>query len=303
MEDINGRSSVFGTLHCGVNPGGPVQRVDRDRQRRARLRAAARPASTPTRCEIDRSTSPEQIRCYLDGANYFTVTATRVDATTWADAVDHPFFIIYDLAIGGGFPDAFGGGPNAATVSGGTMIIDSVAVYNKGPATGGGGGRWRRPRDRQHHHRPGRQVRRRGGRRHRRQRRGRPALGLPVRRASTSTGRWSGQRLRTLGRCLDVDRRPARPTARSSSSATATAAARRVGAARPTARCGTRRPAAAWTPPRAPPPTAPGCRSGTATAPPPRASPWVVERQRRRRHDRRCHAGQRPRRQVRRRRR
>ncbi|MDT5031676.1 MAG: hypothetical protein QOC94_1847, partial [Actinoplanes sp.] len=54
------------------------------------------------------------------------------DAKTWADAVDHPFFIIFDLAIGGGFPGAFGGGPNARTVSGGSMKIDYVAVYNKG---------------------------------------------------------------------------------------------------------------------------------------------------------------------------
>jgi beta-glucanase (GH16 family) len=63
-----------------------------------------------------------------------------VDATTWANAVDHPFFIIFDLAMGGGFPAAFGGGPNAATVSGGQMNIDYVAVYNKGPGSGGGGG-------------------------------------------------------------------------------------------------------------------------------------------------------------------
>ena len=33
LEDINGRSSVFGTLHCGSQPGRPVQRVDRHRLR------------------------------------------------------------------------------------------------------------------------------------------------------------------------------------------------------------------------------------------------------------------------------
>jgi hypothetical protein len=47
--------------------------------------------------------------------------------------VDHPFFIIFDLAMGGGFPDAFGGGPNSATVSGGQLNVDYVAVYNKAP--------------------------------------------------------------------------------------------------------------------------------------------------------------------------
>ena len=33
--------------------------------------------------------------------------------------------------MGGGFPNAFGGGPTAATVSGGQMVVDYVAVYNK----------------------------------------------------------------------------------------------------------------------------------------------------------------------------
>ena len=35
--------------------------------------------------------------------------ATAVDATTWAEAVDHSFFIIYDLAMGGGFPTGVSG--------------------------------------------------------------------------------------------------------------------------------------------------------------------------------------------------
>ena len=132
----------LGVRHAALRrqPGRSVQRVDRHRQRRARLLPAARPAYHTYAVQIDRSVSPEQIRWYLDGSNYFTVNANQVDATTWANAVDHPFFIIFDLAMGGGFPAAFGGGPNAATVSGGQMNIDYVAVYNKGPGSGGGGG-------------------------------------------------------------------------------------------------------------------------------------------------------------------
>jgi hypothetical protein len=137
LEDINGRSSVFGTLHCGTNPGGPCNESTGIGSGE-RACSGCQTGYHDYAVEIDRSTSPEQIRWYLDGANYFTVNATQVDATTWANAVDHPFFIIYDLAMGGGFPDAFGGGPNSATVSGGQMNIDSVAVYNKGPGTGTG---------------------------------------------------------------------------------------------------------------------------------------------------------------------
>jgi beta-glucanase (GH16 family) len=139
LEDINARSSVFGTLHCGTNPGGPCNES-------TGIGSGEHPCPGcqtgyhDYAVEIDRSTSPEQIRWYLDGSQYFTVRATQVDATTWANAVDHPFFIIFDLAMGGGFPNAFGGGPNAATVSGGSLNVDWVAVYNKGPGSGGGGG-------------------------------------------------------------------------------------------------------------------------------------------------------------------
>jgi len=139
MEDINGRSSVFSTLHCGVNPGGPCNESTGIGSGE-RACSGCQTGFHDYAVEIDRSMSPEQIRFYLDGNNFYTINANQVDATTWSNAVDHPFFIIYDLAIGGGFPDAFGGGPNASTVSGGKLVIDSVAVYNKAPGSGGGGG-------------------------------------------------------------------------------------------------------------------------------------------------------------------
>ncbi|MHA6764079.1 discoidin domain-containing protein [Streptacidiphilus sp. PAMC 29251] len=141
LEDINSRSSVFGTLHCGVDPGGPCNETSGIGSGEHAC-AGCQTAYHTYAVQIDRSVSPEQIRWYLDGTNYFTVNSSQVDATTWANAVDHPFFIIYDLAMGGGFPAAFGGGPNAATVSGGQMNIDYVAVYNKAPGGGtnpGGG--------------------------------------------------------------------------------------------------------------------------------------------------------------------
>ncbi|MDT5039116.1 MAG: hypothetical protein QOE51_101 [Actinoplanes sp.] len=131
LEDVNSRGSVFGTLHCGVNPGGPCNEssgVGSGEHACAGCQSGLHTYAV----EIDRSRSVEQIRWYLDGRAYFTLSQSRFDAKTWADAVDHPFFIIFDLAIGGGFPGAFGGGPNARTVSGGSMKIDYVAVYNKG---------------------------------------------------------------------------------------------------------------------------------------------------------------------------
>ncbi len=133
MEDVNGRSSVFGTLHCGTDPGGPCDETSGIGSGEQTCSGCQTGYHTYA-VEIDRSTSPEQIRWYLDGTEYFTVDSDQVDATTWADAVDHSFYIIFDLAMGGGFPAAFGGGPNAATASGGQMNVDYVAVYNKPPA-------------------------------------------------------------------------------------------------------------------------------------------------------------------------
>jgi beta-glucanase (GH16 family) len=129
LEDVNGRSSVFGTLHCGTNPGGPCGESTGIGSGEKACGGCQTGFHTYA-VEIDRSSSPEKIRWFLDGRNYFTVSQDRVDDSTWSNAVDHPFFIIFDLAMGGGFPDAFGGGPTSSTVSGGQMKIDYLAVYN-----------------------------------------------------------------------------------------------------------------------------------------------------------------------------
>lgn len=131
MENVNGRSSVWGTLHCGTVSGGPCNET-------TGLSTGEHPCpgcqtSFHTYAvEYDRSTSPEQLRWYLDGVVYHTLTADSVDATTWSNALHHGFFIIFNVAMGGGFPAAFGAPvPTDATVSGRPMLIDYVAVYTK----------------------------------------------------------------------------------------------------------------------------------------------------------------------------
>jgi beta-glucanase (GH16 family) len=79
--------------------------------------------------EYDRSVSPEQLRWYLDGVNIFTVNSNQVGATTWNNALHHGFFIILDVAMGGGFPAAFGGGPTLSTTSGVPLLVDYVRVF------------------------------------------------------------------------------------------------------------------------------------------------------------------------------
>jgi hypothetical protein len=73
------------------------------------------------------------LRFLKDGVVEFTVNENQVDLTTWTNAVDHGFFVILDLAIGGAFPNAICGcgSPSASTTSGAGMTVDYVAVYQK----------------------------------------------------------------------------------------------------------------------------------------------------------------------------
>ncbi len=142
MEDINGRSSEFGTLHCGSNPGGPCNETTGIGSGE-RACGGCQTGFHQYAVEYDRSVSPEQLRYYLDGNNFFTVNANQVDATTWNNALHHGFFMILNVAMGGGFPAAFGGGPTGSTQSGVPMLVDYVRVLTSGggsnpPPPGGG---------------------------------------------------------------------------------------------------------------------------------------------------------------------
>ena len=138
LESVNGEQAVYGTMHCGTNPGGPCNETTGLGSGRHALPGAGT-GFHQYAVEWDRSVSPQQIRWYADGANYFTLSQNRVDATTWTNATNHGFFPILNVAIGGGWP----GGPTAATVSGVPMLVDYVGVYAKGggttttPGTGG----------------------------------------------------------------------------------------------------------------------------------------------------------------------
>ncbi|HEY3869221.1 MAG TPA: discoidin domain-containing protein [Actinocrinis sp.] len=129
MEDVNGRSETSGTLHCGVAPGGPCNEYTGRTSGMTACPGCQTGYHTYTEI-IDRTQTNEQIRWYLDGTEFWSVSESQVGTATWQAAVDHGFFIIFDLAIGGSFPNADCGctSPNVATSSGGTMSIASVSV-------------------------------------------------------------------------------------------------------------------------------------------------------------------------------
>ena len=132
MENVNGIPASWSTLHCGYIDGGPCNE-------KTGLSSGPVPNSTlgsafhTYSMEYDRSTSPEQLRFYVDGTIVKTVSSDQMDATTWATALHHGFFVIYDVAMGGEFPGAFGQWlPTADTASGKPMLIDYLSVSVKG---------------------------------------------------------------------------------------------------------------------------------------------------------------------------
>ncbi|MFE9419931.1 glycoside hydrolase family 16 protein [Streptomyces griseofuscus] len=137
MENVQGLNKTWATMHCGTSPGGPCNETSGIGNSTACPNTTCQSGFHTFTMEWDRSVSPEAIRFFVDGVNYQTVTANQMDAATWTNATNHGFFVILNVAMGGGFPGAFGGGPTGATEPGHPMVVDYVQVLQ---SSGGGGG-------------------------------------------------------------------------------------------------------------------------------------------------------------------
>jgi hypothetical protein len=127
MEDVNGLNEASQTLHDSANsPGHALM------------------ACPTTGCQtgyntysviINRvNTSAEYLEFLMDGTVESTITEASVGTTAWQDAIDHGFYIIFDLAMGGNYPDGECDctAPTSATSSGASMSVQYVAVYETG---------------------------------------------------------------------------------------------------------------------------------------------------------------------------
>ncbi|MEU6413637.1 glycoside hydrolase family 16 protein [Microbispora sp. NPDC046933] len=138
MENVNGLNTVWATLHCGVNPNGPCNETIGLGNSRACPGSTCQSAFHTYRFEWDRSVSPNQLRWYVDGQQFHSISQSQLDATTWSNMTSHAgYFLLLNVAIGGGFPNGVAGfsTPTSATVSGRPMVVDYVAVWQSG-ATG-----------------------------------------------------------------------------------------------------------------------------------------------------------------------
>ena len=121
-------------------PGRAVQRVQRHRRQPGlpRLDAASRAFHT-YRFEWDRSVSPNQLRWYVDGQQYHTVSQSQV-GEPHLDQHDQPRRLLHPAQRRDGrraSPTASPASarPTAATVSGRPMVVDYVAVCSRGGGT------------------------------------------------------------------------------------------------------------------------------------------------------------------------
>ena len=70
--------------------------------------------------------APNEIRWFVDAQEVFKITPAQIPAgTQWV--YDHPFFMILNLAVGGGWP----GFPDDTTVFPQQLLVDYVRVYQK----------------------------------------------------------------------------------------------------------------------------------------------------------------------------
>src|ERR1700734_2693102 len=127
MEDVNGLNEASQTLHDSAGSSGH-----------------ALIACPTTGCQtgyntysvlINRTnTSAETLEFLMDGTVESTITEASVGTTAWQAAIDHGFYIIWDLAMGGNYPNGISGEttPTSATTSGASMSVAYVAVYEQG---------------------------------------------------------------------------------------------------------------------------------------------------------------------------
>ncbi|QES52854.1 acyltransferase [Streptomyces venezuelae] len=134
MESVNGRDTVFATMHCGVPDGGPC-REPAGLSSGPQPCAGCRTGFHAYAVELDLAPGAQEVRWYLDGRVYHRVTADRMDPGTWRSAVDHGLFLILDVAVGGDLPLSDGAGAGPATEPGHAMRVDHVTVSARGRNT------------------------------------------------------------------------------------------------------------------------------------------------------------------------
>lgn len=134
LEAVNGLPQVIQTFHCDLPDGGACEEpygITSGMQDCADCLTGYHTFSAL----IDRTDpNAEKIEFMVDGVVRHTVHESRVGTAAWNAAIANNYFLILNLAIGGGLPNGVCGCDSGAApkTSGGTMSVDHVAVYRSG---------------------------------------------------------------------------------------------------------------------------------------------------------------------------
>ena len=127
FEGLNGDNKASQTLH----DGGPTESHGLISCPVATCQTAFNTYSVI----VDRTNpNAESLQFLMDGKVEKTVTEAEVGTADWKAAIDHGFYILLDLAMGGNYPDSDCSctGPTSSTTSGGQLKVAYVAVYEQG---------------------------------------------------------------------------------------------------------------------------------------------------------------------------
>lgn len=133
MENVNGLNRTWGTLHCGVSPGGPCTEKHGLSADAPCPDTSCQAAFHTYTVEWDRRAAPQVLRWFVDGHLYHTLRQDQLPAQTWERmSAPEGAFLILNVAIGGEFPDRLSAPlptPTPATQPGHPMLVDYVAVW------------------------------------------------------------------------------------------------------------------------------------------------------------------------------
>jgi beta-glucanase (GH16 family) len=118
-----------------VNPGGPCGEPIGIGARLPCPHEACTAGPHTFTFEWDRGVTPERMRWFVDGQLINQVAENQLSADTWRDLTQqHGYFLLLDVAMGGGFSFVMAGWkptPTPETEAGHSMVVDYVAVWTK----------------------------------------------------------------------------------------------------------------------------------------------------------------------------
>ncbi|KAH8647016.1 hypothetical protein BGZ61DRAFT_316594, partial [Ilyonectria robusta] len=132
IESINTLSWAWGVLYYSTNPGGPCNKPNSIGSSKPYPNSSCTGNFHTYTIEVDRIEYPETLSWFVDREQFHQVNETQLPEDVWEKTVHRSYFILLNMAIGGGFPNGVFGGPTPtnSTISGGTYEIRYVAVYN-----------------------------------------------------------------------------------------------------------------------------------------------------------------------------